>query len=170
MSFQDSEYRQKVLGLRSVLVLSMIGSGWSAISYLLTGLMQPSMQKMVEEGTVKIPDEFASAFDMMMNSPRSYFLLAGALYALSLAGVIMMWKLRKNGFHYYTLAQLLVLVVTGLFLGKMYLSLGDIMLTALFVGYYFVAFKRLEALSADIEPTQKQDEEPHSDDSQDNAE
>jgi hypothetical protein len=50
-----------------------------------------------------------------------------------------MWKMRKTGFHVYTLAQLLVLLITAL-LGKAYISMGDVMMTLLFVAFYAVNF------------------------------
>ena len=54
-----------------------------------------------------------------------------------------MWNLRRIGFHLYTLSQLLVLVVTVLFLGKEHLLLGDVMFTLLFVIYYYFSLRRL---------------------------
>lgn len=122
----------------------MIGSGMSATSYLIYGLTLPMMQQMLHSGTLPMPSEYMVALEEILGYPRPYFLCCALLYALSLTGVIMMWNLRKNGFHLYTLAQLLVLLVTVLFLGKESMPIGNVMFTLLFVTYYFMAFKRIE--------------------------
>ena len=85
--------------------------------------------------------------EQFFETPRSFFLCSALLYALSLTGVILMWNLRKIGFHLYTLAQLLVMLVTLLFLGRERLPLGDIMFTLLFVIYYYLALRNLGVFS-----------------------
>lgn len=129
--------------LRILLVLSIIGSGTMFISNALTALLEPTMQAFYAANADRFPEEFATAADMVFLVPRLYYALCALLYALSLAGVVMMWQLKVPGFHCYTLAQLLLLVVPLLFLGRAYLSIGDIMLTVLFVGTYWLIFRTL---------------------------
>ena len=45
--------------------------------------------------------------------------------------------------------RLIHLIVTVLFLGKAYLALGNIMITALFIAYYFLHLRQLGAFSPD---------------------
>ena len=94
-----------------------------------------------------MPDSMTVAIEEFLNTPRSFFLWSALLYAVSLAGVILMWRLQKIGFHLYTLAQLFVLLITVLFLGKERLPLGDVMFTLLFVTYYYFALRRLGVFS-----------------------
>ena len=143
MEIENEQQRIWIRNLRIVLVLSIIGSGFSLLSYLMWGLTLPSMQALYQSGEVSLPGEFTVALEQMLYTPRSYYLCSTLLYAVSLAGVILMWNFKKSGFHLYTLAQLLLLVITVLFLGKEQLHLGNVMMTILFVVYYFIALRRL---------------------------
>ena len=77
--------------------------------------------------------------------PRGYFLGAGLLYLLELLGAIFMWRLRWTGFHCYTLARLLLLLLPLLFLGRDFVGIGDIMMALLFVGIYYLLMRQLKA-------------------------
>ena len=85
------------------------------------------------------PAMMAETMERFMEIPSYYYIITTILYIASLVGVIMMWKMRKTGFHVYTLAQLLVLLMTAM-LGKAYIGMGDIMMTLLFVAFYAVNF------------------------------
>lgn len=136
--------------LRIILVLSIIGSGTLFISYLMTGLLLPSLKATYLSGSMPFPAEMTVYLEQFFETPRSFFLCSALLYALSLTGVILMWNLRKIGFHLYTLAQLLVMLVTLLFLGRERLPLGDIMFTLLFITYYYIAFRNLGVFSRSV--------------------
>ena len=107
----------------------------------------PSMKTVYESGELSVPEEMTVMIEQMINTPRSFYLCSALLYAASLIGVVLMWNIRKSGFHLYTLAQLLVLLIGVLFLGKDRLSLGDVMLTVLFITYYYIALRRLGAFN-----------------------
>ncbi len=151
---QELEERRIALQKRSlhiVLVLSIIGSGFAVLSNLVTGMMLPTLKMMYETGAMTFPKEMTIYVEMMLDTPRSFFLCDAILYAMSLGGVILMWNLRKSGFHMYTLAQLLILLVTVLFRGREMLGLGDVMLTLLFITYYYIAFRNLGVFNRNTE-------------------
>ena len=135
--------KRQITQLRIVLVLSLIGSGSSCLAYLLLGLMTDNtMTQMLQYVKANQPTLY-DAYETLAGLPTFYCLLSALLYALSVVGAILMWNLRKNGFHCYTLAQLLILLITVLFMGKAFLGLGDIMLTLLFITYYFLKLKQI---------------------------
>lgn len=136
--------------LRIILTLSIIGSGLYFISYLMTGLTLPALKAMYQSGSISFPPETTVLVEQFFETPRSFFLCSALLYAASLTGVILMWNLRKSGFHLYTLAQLLVMLVTLLFLGRERLPLGDIMFTLLFIVYYYIALRNLGVFSRTV--------------------
>lgn len=142
-SLDETTYTLWRRSLRIVLVLSIIGSSMYMLSMLIWGVATPSLQKMVDSGAMVLPDTMKVAFEEMIQTPRTFFMSSALLYAVSLGGVLLMWNLRRIGFHLYTLSQLLVLVVTVLFLGKEHLLLGDVMFTLLFVIYYYFSLRRL---------------------------
>lgn len=143
----ENTFTAKRRTLRIILVLSIIYSGFSCFSYLTTGLFFQMFKTMFETGALQFPAEMTVYVELLFATPRSFFLCSAILYAASLVGVILMWNLHKGGFHLYTLSQLLILLITVLFLGKERLSMGDVMLTILFVTYYYMALRNLGVFS-----------------------
>ena len=144
---QIEEQRQlsRIKWLHVVLVLSIIGSGLNLFTSLIMSLFGPSLMAAFQSMSSELPEEVSIMYETMFSTPRFMYVCLTVLYAMSLAGVILMWRLRKNGFHLYTLAQLLSLVVPVLFMGRSYVATGDIMLTLLFVAYYFITLKSIGA-------------------------
>ena len=66
-----------------------------------------------------------------------YYMVMLALEAMELTGAIMMWKLKKNGFHVYTIASILLFYLPVLWLHLPF-NLFGAMLSAGFVGLYAV--------------------------------
>lgn len=163
----DKFFLSRRRSLRIVLVLSFIGSGMSFFSYLMMSVGLSSMQAMYNAGALNFPGEMTVFIEQLMETPRSFFVVSALLYAMSLGGLALMWNIRKNGFHMYTLAQLLILLVTVLFLGRERLALGDVMLTLLFVIYYFTALRQLDSLKQK-EQTEEKNENNHPAQSTDN--
>lgn len=149
--------------LRIVLVLSIIGSGMNLLSSIILVIAFPALQTVINSGEMTIPQELMYAYDMFLSAPHIFYACLAILYAMSLAGVILMWNIRKKGLHLYAVAQILLLIVQGLFLGRANVAIGDIMLTVLFVVFYVVTLHRIDAvLSQDndqgqLPPGQKQE-------------
>lgn len=133
-----------------VLILSMIGSGWSILANMISGLSYSIVSTMMESNDGKLPDELTNLYSeignvdptimnemflMFLNIPQYHYFLIALFSALSFTGIILMWKMRKTGFHFYTLAQLMILLLTAI-LGKAYIGVGDIMMTLLFIAFY----------------------------------
>lgn len=142
---EDKVFLARRRSLRIVLVLSFIGSGMSLFSYIMMSVGLSGLQAMYKSGDLTFPAEMTVFFEQLMETPRAFFLFSALLYAMSLGGLALMWNVRKNGFHMYTLAQLLLLLVTVLFLGRERLALGDVMITLLFIVYYYIAMRQLDA-------------------------
>ena len=156
----DPQFQARRRNLRIILVLSIIGSGFSCLSYLVTGISMPMFKTRLDSWRMVLPAEMDVMVEQWMQTPRSFFLVSALLYALSLTGVILMWNLRKSGFHLYTLAQLLILLITVLFLGKEMLGLGNVMFTLLFVVYYYAALRNLGVFQSDRTTSESDDAPP----------
>ena len=128
-----------------LLVITFISAGLSAFSYLVTAAILPSMQQIYSNNPTMLPEQFSVMMEQMLDTPRGYFLGAGLLYLLELLGAVLMWRLRWPGFHCYTLARLLLLLLPALFLGRGFVGVGDIMFALLFVGVYLMLMRRLTA-------------------------
>ena len=72
----------------------------------------------------------------MLEAPRDFFIISFLLSAFSILGAVFMWRLRKFGFHIYTMAQLIYLVVPLIYFGGETNPMLNIILTALFVYLY----------------------------------
>ena len=75
---------------------------------------------------------------------RSYYMYTALLYVASFIGVLYMWKQMKKGFHIYSIAQILILIVYVLMFcnatGES--PWGSVILTALWIGIYYLYYKR----------------------------
>lgn len=129
--------------LKILLVLSMISAAGNMLSYLIMALFLPALTNIYATHPDLMPAEFYTLWESMAAVPRPYYAGMAALSALSFAGCILMWKLHRGGFHCYAIAQLMMLALPLLFLGKGYLGIGDMMFTALFLLMYWMLLKSL---------------------------
>ena len=141
--------------LHILLVLTFLFAGVSALSYLLSALMMPAMQQIYADNPGLLPEQFSVMMQQLMDTPRGYFLGAGLLYLLEVVGGVLMWRLRWTGFHCYTLARLLLLLLPALFLGRSFVGVGDIMMALLLVAVYYMLMRRLTAERQDSDPPQE---------------
>jgi hypothetical protein len=144
--------QQKTL-FHILLVITFIFAGLSAFSYLMTALLLPTMQQIYADNPTMLPEQFSVMMQQMLDTPRGFFLGAGLLYVLEVLGAALMWRLRWSGFHCYTLARLLLLLLPALFLGRSFVGIGDIMMALLFVAVYYMLMRQLTA--APPEPPQE---------------
>ena len=128
-----------------LLVITFIFAGLSAFSYLMTALLLPTMQQLYANNPAMLPEQFSIMMQQMLDMPRGYFLGAGLLYLLEVLGAAFMWRLRWTGFHCYTLARLLLLLLPLLFLGRGFVGIGDIMFALLFIAVYYMLLRQLKA-------------------------
>lgn len=128
-----------------LLVLSIVWSGMATLWSLAMAATLPQMQRILADNPGMVPEEAFTMMQTMLDLPRSYYLITGILYLLELGGAVLMWNLRWSGFHTYTLARLLLLLVPLLFLGRGYVGFGDVMFALLYVVFYFLLMKMLTA-------------------------
>ena len=137
--------------LHILLVISFIYTGMWALCHFMLGITNIEARTAIQEvyNTLAEKNESYSAFAIMCEKmfavPQWYYLICGLLDAISFAGLMLMWRLRKNGFHCYTLAKLLLMLMPLLFLDRSYVGFGDMMMAVLFIAYYFFLMKSLGA-------------------------
>lgn len=126
---------KRLPSLTFLCILTFIGSGVSALSSVFVVLAYDIMPMAVEQSPIPGSKEM---MELVIAAGRSFFVYMGLLYSLSLLGAIFMWKLNKKGFHLYTLAQLLLLIVPLLMLTGYKTPFSTIILTASFILSYGV--------------------------------
>lgn len=138
--------------LHLLLVLTYIWSSLNLFSYLSAALMLPSFKEVYESSPDMFPEQWKTMTDMFLSLPRGFFAVGALLYAVELAGGVLMWRLRRIGFHCYTVARLLLLLVPLLFIGRDAFPVGDAMFALLFIVSYYMLLKSLGAFG-DQPPT-----------------
>ncbi len=120
-------------------ILTFIFTGLGALSSILTPFYADTMVEFMKSGPNF--DEEAMAENLkVLTAGWGYYMLTLALTIGSLIGAIMMWKLKKNGFHFYAVSNLALLFVPTLVLG-MTISWVAILLTSCFIGLYAMQLK-----------------------------
>jgi hypothetical protein len=150
MDLIEEKYRYNLRSLHVLLVISFIITG-SQLIWEILGVA--GMFPLINEVYANTPSEYSSVFTIKMEQemaiPQWYNILRALLDLTSIVGLVLMWKLRKNGFHAYTLSKLLLMLLPLMFLDRSYVGFGDIMIAVLFIAYYFFLLKNLGAFSGE---------------------
>ena len=145
---QENPKAERPSFLSVLCVLSFIGSGCSLLSYLSIGMSFNTLRTLVLESDTyeayfAMAPNMRSSMEIMFSLPHWYFFMNGLLYAASLAGAILMWRLRRVGFHIYTIAQCLLILQGMLLVSGTGVHFGAIIWTGLFVAGYASYLKRM---------------------------
>lgn len=149
MDIDEQKYYSARKTLHFMLILSFINTGFYLLGELFSGISLPWMQTYYEAHPDVVPDEWAQMMERSFRIPQWYYLLSAVLDAASVIGLALMWRHRKNGFHCYTLAKLLLMLLPLLFLDRSYVGIGNIMLGILFIVYYFFLLKSMGVFSGE---------------------
>ena len=133
--------------LHILLVITFLSAGLSALVYLTMGATLPMVRNYYAANPSLLPEQFATYMETMLEVPQSYYVGCGVLYAVEVLGAAFMWTLRPAGFHCYTLARLLLLIMPLLFLGRGFVGIGDIMFAVLFIFIYWSLLRQLGAFA-----------------------
>jgi len=113
--------------LTALCLLSLAGSGIGFITYFLAALFFEKASALIIK--------YSSSHTTEAISPL-YFVLFMVFSAVSLAGVIRMWKLHRDGFFFYTLAQLGMMILPVYWLGWNSFTVPGAVFTVVFVTGY----------------------------------
>jgi len=119
--------------LKILCVITFVGSGLGFLSYGIIGLIHSFFSSNLS----LIPDEQnRELIEMMLSAGRMFFFLNALLYAVSFAGAVLLWRLRKIGFHLYTASQLFLLILPMAYIKGFPMPGTNIFLTILFIWGY----------------------------------
>lgn len=140
-------------GLSFICVLSFINAGWQffagIVTFLTYNMIQGKSYYTLSLAVAKRfgvdAEEFQKMYESALNVDRSYYLLTALLYGASFVGVYFMWKQMKKGFHIYTIAQILILIVLVLMVTRVTGASpwDDVFMTSVFVALYYINYKRV---------------------------
>jgi len=127
--------------LTVICILSLVNGGLTLISSIIIGSFFDQF--------VMIATDFAEKFkipgmEMITEGKPLFFFMNALLYAASITGVALMFRLKKNGFHIYTISQILLILAPMYFYHLPGPSIFDIILTGTFVMLYYIHLKLMK--------------------------
>jgi hypothetical protein len=119
-------------------ILTFIGSGMNMFSSLVIASFYDIF--------VEIAHEFAERFslpgiDQLMEAKPLFFVVTGICYAGSVIGAILMMRLKKAGFHVYTIFQILLVIAPMYFMHLPTPGIPDLIFSGLFIMLYSMNLK-----------------------------
>jgi len=121
-------------------ILTFIGSGLNAFSNLMVFIFYDASMKFAAEmvKAFKLP-----GMEFFLDAKPLYFAVSAAISALAVAGAVRMWQLRKQGFHIYTISQILVIIAPMYFFRLPGPDFFSILLSGVFVMLYSSSLKKM---------------------------
>lgn len=129
---QITEPRPKRPQLLTILcIFTFVGSGMGVLGFFTVLVNYEASMEALKVFYADLPEA-----SFLLNAPQEFFLITFILMVFSLAGAILMWNLRKIGFHFYTSSQLIYLILPFIYFNNETNPMLNIILTALFVYLY----------------------------------
>lgn len=123
--------RPNLLGI--LCILTFIGSGMNIISSLMIALFYDQFTIIAES----INKSFhLPGLEMIMEGKSVFFAISALIYTGCITGAILMWTLKKAGFHVYTIFQILLILSPMYFFHLPSPSLPDMVLSGIFIILY----------------------------------
>lgn len=119
-------------------IISFIGSGLAFFTYTMISLSYYEFMTALEEMEFNMPE-----MEVLKQASKGFFISGSFLFGASLIGVWQMWKLRKSGFHFYTMAQVLISLQPWLFLKLENFPLVSVLTSVIFILLYGMHWKFL---------------------------
>jgi hypothetical protein len=133
---------QRPVFLTILCILTFISSGMGGLSALTTPLFADMMVDMVTASTL-FDDAMKPPIIQMLRAGWGYYIATFVFAACSFAGAVLMWNLRKLGFHFYAIANLGLLFLPTLFLGVT-AGIENVISSLLFITMYAIYLKLMK--------------------------
>jgi len=159
MEIVETNPKQRPGLLTALCILTFIGSGLGLVNKLIAMIMSPFMQMFdmtdYNYALDEIDEPFARkivemAFGMAEKAIDHMFAISLTeflLYAASLTGAILMFRMKKMGFYIYATAQVLMLFTAPIFIGfNPLINIGILfssVFTILFIALYAINLKKM---------------------------
>ncbi|MCK9220376.1 MAG: hypothetical protein PHF97_06575 [Bacteroidales bacterium] len=133
------ESKPKRSNLLTVLcILTFIGSGMNMFSSFVISAFYETFIQVLQE----IAEKFnLPGMDVFLEAKPLFFFISGILYAGSVAGAVLMFQLRKVGFHVYTIFQILLVIAPMYFMHLSGPNISDLIFSGTFIILYSIHLK-----------------------------
>lgn len=156
-TLEQSETSKRPTFLTVICILSFIGLGWRIFSGIIglifskfmgslysmyQGMMEKSMNNMGN-----MPPEASAKIESMMNSSLKFVQHTPAINSvnlicslIALAGVILMWNLRKTGFILYLIPEVIMVFFPLILVGFNFISAIMLVYGIIFTGAFIIMY------------------------------
>ena len=112
-------------------IITFIGSGMGVVGFFAVAIDYEASLEALQLLYADMPEA-----SFLLNAPQDFFVISLILMMASVMGAVLMWNLRKVGFHLYTSSQLIYLILPFIYFNNETNPFLNIILTALFVYLY----------------------------------
>lgn len=133
--FQKPQQPKRPPFLTALCLLTFIASAMSGFTYFVFFSAYDEVMPQLQEFTSKFPGT-----EYILEAPKNFFITGFLLYTFSFFGANLMWRLKKVGFHFYTAAQIGLVLLPVIYF-KNYPFVFDALFAALFIILYFRHYK-----------------------------
>jgi hypothetical protein len=123
-------------------ILTFISAGMGSLSALFTPPFSDIMVEFIKMNP-GFDDAMKADLILVLQAGWTYYFLTFILSVCSLTGAILMWNMKKMGFHFYALSNLGLLFVPMLIL-SMPTNWGSILFTSCFIAMYGLHLKEMK--------------------------
>ena len=135
-------------GLTFICILTFVFSGLMFFSslfssvyyYYIPGFIQSSPFTKAISGI----EGMTEVIKLMTETSIWFYIFSTILYGVSLTGAILMFRLRKVGFHFYTVAQILILITPMVYLAGFKTDFASTVITAIFIFLYYTNLRLMK--------------------------
>lgn len=119
-------------------ILSFIGSGAGLFTYSVVSFSYQEFMAALDEVQLDLP-----GMELIRTASKGFFISGTLLFAASFYGVLKMWKMKKVGFHFYTIAQVLLVIHPLMYLDAQGFPWMQLILTFSFILLYGLHLKNM---------------------------
>ena len=148
--FEEKQMKRPTF-LTVLCILTFIGSGWGILSELFSlitaGMMNQSVQmdQLADSGVSSsfLSGLLSSSQEVIQASMmyRTQIAVCGLILSvISLIGAVLMFRLKRIGFYFYTAAQVLMLGITPIFIGFSLITITSLIFSAIFALLFIILY------------------------------
>ncbi len=127
--------------LTTLCILSFAGGGMEFLSNIILYLFHEPIKAILNQQGGEALFGVQMDFDLLLSVSPLFFLSQAIFSLMSVTGVALMWRLNKTGFHIYTIAQIVLLIIPKLFFSGIPFPWFELSVSFIFVYFYGKSLK-----------------------------
>ena len=134
----DGEQPKRPELLKILCILTFIGSGLSMLANIIMFFTLDLWIQAYEKGLFSVLEDQikTEVIELLIGISPLYYIIQGLLFLMSVYGAWLMWNLKRTGFHVYVVSQILLLIVSKVFIPAQPFPVIPLLLSLVFVLLY----------------------------------